>query len=183
MKLTITKPGRVEFPYYMEASGIELKYITLYHVLYNLAKPTQYTTKKGKSVSIPIGYYTYNELRNLMDGEFEIDKKTAKVGYEGVLSGGLKDLIIDDVLYLSPLCLYLYVDEINSSENLLDGKVTKLLATIPLGHIEFGSIATYRPFGDRTKLLRGKRNSLHISIKDEKGNDYTGKFTAEFSVE
>ena len=138
--------------------------------------------KTGKEIVIPPGYYTYKQLQKLMPGDFKFDQQTLKVKIDGVLAGGLKKLIDNDFLYLTPLCLYLYVDGIDTSTNYLDGKRSSLLSVIPIGKTDVGEIFKYQPISNSRKMYNGEINSLNITIQDERGNKYDGKFVVELTL-
>lgn len=180
--LTITKTGRIELEEYIYVRGISLKSVALYFNSYNLATPTVYV-KDRQTTNIPAGYYTFEKLKELIP-DLSFDYNTLKVTYSGTLTGGLKKLIDEQsFIYLTPLSLYVYVERIDGSRNYLNGKRSKLLSIIPVGKTNIGEIFEYQPFNNFKKLYEGNINSLNISIKDEWGNDYKGKFVAEFTLE
>ena len=182
--LTITKTGRVDFDEAIRVSGISLRSITMYQNVYNLTEATVYITTAGKQVDIPPGYYTYQRLRELMNYEFKVHTHTLKVSYEGTLTGGLKKRIDKkDMLYLTPLCLYVYVEGINESTNLLDGKRSDLLSIIPVDDTNVGEIFTHQPQNHFKKMYSNEIRALNVSIRDERGKDYTGKFVAELTLQ
>ena len=111
--LTITKTGRVELDLPINVSTVSLSSITLYLNIYNINEVTRYN-KSGKEVVIQPGYYTLEQLQELVPNGFKFDKNTLKLEVDGVITGGLKKLIENDYLYLTPLCLYLYVQGIDT---------------------------------------------------------------------
>jgi hypothetical protein len=132
---------------------------------------------------IPPGYYTYQQLVAKMVGSFKVHESTLKVSYSGTLTGGLTNLIKDGYLYLTPLSLYLCVEGIDSSKNLLDGKRSNLLSIIPIGKTNIGEIFQYQPVNNYKRMYVGEINDLRVSIVDESGSDYSGKFVAELELQ
>lgn len=180
ISLAITKTGRVDLDTPIRVSSISLTSITLYQHMYNLTEPTVFTARSGKRTVIPPGYYTYEKLRELMHNRFKVHETSLKVHYGGTLTGGLKKLIDDnDFLYLMPLALYIHVKEIDTSKNLLDGKRSDLLATIPVGMTNVGEIFKHQPLNNFKRMYEGEVNAVNVSIRDDRGNDYLGKFVAE----
>lgn len=180
--LTITKTGTIEFEQPIDITEINLNSITLYKNIYNITEVTKYV-KSGKTTVIQPGYYTYEQLQKLMPGDFKFSENTLKVEVKGTLTGGLKKLIDDGYLYLSPLCLYMYVDEIDTSKNYLDGKRSTLLSAIPIGNTDVGEIFNYQPNNNIfKKVYNSCISSLNIKIRDEQGKDYNGKFVAMLTV-
>lgn len=182
--LTITKTGRVELGVPMLVSSICLRSISLYKCMYNLSEPTTYTYN-GKTVEIEPGYYTYNQLLSkLPAGSFRVNRNTFKINTRGVITGGLKKFIEDDYLYLSPLYLYMYVEGLDSSQNFVNGKRSDLLKVIPVGKTNVTEVVEYQPSTEHYKAMyETVRDSLTVTIKDEWGNDYKGKFVAEITLQ
>lgn len=180
--LTITKTGKIELYKPIKIQNVSLKSITLFQTAYNLAATTEYKHPNKEKITIPPGYYTYEELRSKMGGGLKVDPNTLKVAYVGDLTGGLKDLIQDEYIYLTPLSLYLYIDGIDTSKNLLDGKRSSLLSIIPVGKTNVGKIIQYQPFNNRKCTYLDEMSQLNVEIKDEFGNDYKGKFNAELQL-
>lgn len=182
--LTITKTGRIALETPVSVRSISLKSTTLYMNLYNLNEETRYrATGSSEDVVIPPGYYTYEQLQEFMPNGFEFDENTLKVKVRGRLEGGLTKLISDGYLYLTPLCLYVYVDEIDTSQNLFDGKRSSLLTVIPIGNTNVGEIFQYNPLNHFKKMHTGELNSLGIKIENEHGQPYIGKFVAELTLQ
>lgn len=183
--LTIRKAGRCEFDQPINIKQISLSWITLYMKVYNLSESTTYKkSENAQLITIPAGYYTYEELQEKMSGDFKFDKNTLKVSITGTISGGLKKLIEQDSPYLNPLCFYVYVDGIDTSKNWLDGKRSSLLSAIPIGNsVESTEIFTHVPVNNSFKnMSENIYNSLNVTILDEYGKQYTGKFVAELKL-
>jgi hypothetical protein len=180
--LTITKTGRVEFDAPIKDKGISLKSITLFLSIFNLTETT-IMTRGGETYVIEPGYYTYEQIREKLKGHLKIHKTNLQVSYSGTLTGGLVKLIENNRLYLTPLALYLKVDGIDTEKNLLDGKRSNLLSVIPVGSTNVGEIFEYQPEHNYKKMYAGRINSLTVSITDDRGNDYLGKFVAEIQLQ
>ena len=180
--LTFTKTGRVELDAPIKASAISLKSITLFQTMYNLTEETEYTPPNKPKVKIPPGYYTYSQIREKLGDTFQVDENTLEVSFDESLKGGLSKLIKDKLLYLTPLCLYLYVDGIDASKNLLNGKRSDLLSIIPVGKTEFAQIYKYQPIENYKLMYQGEIGSLNISLTDERGNEYKGKLALEIVI-
>ena len=183
--LTIRKSGRCEFDRAINIKQISLSWITLYMKVYNLSESTTYKKDaRTEAVTIPAGYYTYEELQEKMSGDFKFDKNTLKIIITGTVSGGLKKLIEQDSPYLNPLCFYMYIDGIDTSKNWLDGKRSSLLSAIPIGNgVAPNEIFTYVPVNNSFKTMSENiYNSINIVILDEYKKPYTGKFVAELKL-
>jgi hypothetical protein len=150
--------------------------------MYNLTETTTLTTDRRNYV-IPPGYYTYKQLAERMKGNFKVHETTLQVSYNGTLTGGLANVIKNNHLYLTPLALYLRVDGIDTEQNLLDGQRSDLLSIIPIGKTDVGEISTYQPENNYKKMCAGRINSLTVSITDDRGNDYPGKFVAKIQLQ
>lgn len=182
--LIVTETGRLELDTPIKLTTIALKSATLYLHTYNLTEPTTYIKTDSSTIKIPPGYYTYDQLVQLMpEGEFSVDVNTLKVTYKGIISGGLAGMIKNECLYLTPLSLYLRVDCIDSSKNLLNGKRSDILSAIPVGKTNLSEIIEYQPQHYFKSANAGVINSLKISIQDEWGNEYLGKCVIELLLQ
>ena len=179
--LTINKTGRIELDRSVKATSISLKTITLYLSFYNLTEVTSYTYN-GRTTTIQPGYYTYEQLLSKLPGSFKVHQNTLKVSTDATITGGLAKLIENEYLYLTPLCLYLYIDGIDTSKDLWNGKRSNLLSIIPIGRTDVGEIIQHHPTNNYKSMLIGELNSLNVSISDERGNAYPGKFIAELEL-
>ena len=176
--------NNIEFDQPINVSTICLNNIVMYSKFYNLATETIYTPPANaadkSTVKIPPGYYTEEDINTKTREDFDIDYNTLKVKMKGSVTGGLKKIISKNgEIYLTPLCFYLYVDGIDTSKNLLNGKRSKLLSIIPITKDAIGEIISFQTKSYK-KLYGGTRNSLSINIFDEYGKEYNGKFVAEF---
>ena len=91
--------------------------------------------------------------------------------------------LMDSNNYLTAVCLYMYVDEIDTSKNYLDGKRSTLLSAIPIGNTDVGEIFKYQPHNNIFKnMYNNSISNLNIKIKDEQGKDFNGKFVAELTL-
>ncbi len=185
MDLTITKTGRIDFDRPVILKSMSLRNITLYQTMYNITDISRYgNSATGAKATFNPGYYTYDQIKAKIPNDFNFDVNTLKVELNGIIIGSLKDLINkDNILYLTPLSLYMFCDEIDSSKNYLDGKRSNLLAIVPIGKTNVGEIFKHQNMGDSYKSMNANEyNGLQISIKDENGHPYNGKFVAELSL-
>lgn len=162
----------------INANYVRLNYITLYKNMYNMTEPWKSIdpADRSKFVTHPAGYYTYEKLQELIP-DFNFDETTLKTETKGAQLG---KVIENGYLYLSPLCLYLYLDCIDTSVNFLNGKRSTLLTSIPIGNTDVGEIFTYQPSSDNfKKLYSGDINHIRLIIKDENDKPFSGRFTAE----
>jgi hypothetical protein len=152
--------------------------------MYNLTENTIYQVRGENPITLPPGYYTYDEITRKLPAAFKVDSNTLKVKYgSGTISGGLNKLIKDGYLYVAPLCLYMYVDGIDTSKNLLDGKRSNLLSVIPNINTAAGDVLSHQPQSNYKRMHDGEINELSVTIQDERGNDYPGKFIAEILLQ
>ena len=184
VSLTIDKQGRIDFDYPIKAgSNITLDYITLYFKVFNVNEETKVSID-GKTEIYKAGYFDLDLVKEKLGSDNlifdEIDQRV-KFNKPNV-KGGVAKLFDNDYLYITPLVLYVYVDEIDSKENLYNGSRSKLLAMIPVGNKDFGDIIEYK--AERKKIISsdGKLNSINFYIKDHNGKDYKGRFVAELTL-
>lgn len=136
--LTVTKTATIEFEQPIDVNEISLNSITLYKNIYNINEVTKYVAS-GKETIIQPGYYnTYEQLQKIMPNDFNFNENTLEVEVDGTLTGGLKKLINSESVHsgtssgylnLSPLCLYMHVDEIDTSKNLYRGEEINTLVS------------------------------------------------------
>lgn len=183
VSLTINKQGRIDFDYPMKASSnITLDCITLYFNVYNVNEETR-VTSDDQTDRFKAGYFDSDTLKEKLGDNLEIDEITQKAKLNTAkVEGGVVKLLDKNFLYITPLVLYVYVDEINSDQNLLNGQRSKLLAMIPVGNKDFGDIIEYKAKRTKNISTDGKLNSVNFYIKDQNGNDYQGKFVAELTL-
>ena len=178
--ITLNKTGVTPLQVPVDVSAIALKSITLYKTMYNVVTATSYTTAKGDNVAIAPGYYTYTQLQELLKGEFEIDEYSLKAGFVETVPAELARLISNDIIHLSPLCLYLYVDGLDTGCNLRYGERSNLLSVIHLNNSEVGQIIAYSPQSIHfKKMYDNHAHAISIDIRDEWDNPFTGKFEVE----
>ena len=180
--ITITKTGVIEFEEAIGVSGVSLNLITLY-LKYNITEEAVYQPKHtGDSVTIPKGYYTYEQLQKLMPYDFSYNENTLKIEIEGEITGGLTKLVKDGFPYLTPLCLYMYIEGIDTSRNVFNGQRSELLSIIPIGKANVGDLITYKPATNYKKMYKNTYTRLKVHIQDEHGVEYDGKFVAEITL-
>ena len=181
--VTIDSTGYTQFDHPIKAEYISLNYINLYQVAYNIPTDAGHIDSKRNKITIPAGYYTQKELESKLEGNLQINPNTSKVTLKGGLTGGLSKLIEKEHIYITPLGYNIYVDGIDTTNNLYKGKRSSLLTSIPIGKAGFGSMLTYEPQNNIYKKLysNDKIDGINIRITDLYDNDYKQRFIAEFT--
>ena len=153
-----------------------------------------------RTVEVPPGLYGFNQLKEIIEsvgsfGTIEINKNNGLItltvanNQELLLTDGLLSVLglddgrngewIDNGIYIgdSPVnfatrkVLYVHLDQINTTDNIVDGMPSNLLTSIGLGCHSFGDIATIRvEHPEYKRLQNGTISELKITIKDEYGN-------------
>ena len=167
---------------------------------YSVGESVSWRPEGGGAVTkqdIPPGIYNFTQLqdlRNVSNVTLEVSKvnglitATVASGWEVLLTDGLLSLLgLDDGLggqwldagtyegdrpinFASTKTLYLYLEQINTTDNYVDGAPSTLLATVGLGCHSFGDIATVRVGRPDFKCLRGDTvGELKVVIKDDTG--------------
>ena len=148
------------------------------------------------SVDITPGLYGFKRLKEIIEsvggfGTLEVNKENGLVNLtvangqivhmtDGILSIlGLPDrywynegIYIGEhpVNFATKKLLYIYLDQINTNNNIVDGKPTNLLSCIGLDCPSFGSVITKTFEHPEYKLLQnGTINEWKVTIKDENG--------------
>ena len=190
MHVTLTKQGKVEFDDYKRGlTRVRLVSATVYNT-FNVMENSKYTAaKEDRVVEISKGYYSIEDLIELLGGaEVSLDESTLEVIFKGKPEGGLAKLYDDTskLLYLRPNVLYVYLEELDTKDNYLNGKSSNLLSAIYLTNgVGAGDISIYHVNTDAFKKLAttDNLNRLNISIKDKYGNDYMGRFVLDLELD
>lgn len=181
--LIITKTGRIELERAIRVTSVSLKSITLYMSMYNLHEVSTFTYN-NRRVTIQPGYYTYDQLmEKLPRGSFKVHENTLRVSTGGTITGALAKLIKNDYLYLTPLCLYINADVIDTAKNLLNGNRSDVLGMIPIGKTDTMEIIKYKAPDSPKATNDVETNAITFSIQDEWGNEFMGKFIAEILLQ
>ena len=152
------------------------------------------------TVSIPPGLYGFKRFKDIMEsvgdfGTLEVNKENGLVnltvanGQLVYLTDGLLSLLgLDDRLggrwlnegvyigdrpinFSAKKLLYVYLDQINTSNNIIDGTSSNLLSCIGLNCHSYGDINTIHFEHPEYKLLQNSTiNEWKITIKDENDN-------------
>ena len=188
--LNITSNGVIEFENPIKINYISLDCITLYMNIYNIPKIETITKSDGTKITIPSGYYTIQTLQQLTKGVIDFDSISIGIVISGTPSDGLKQIFekkndgtIHYAPYLQPLVLFVHADCIDSKYNLLNGKRSQMLSFVPIGNTNITEILTYTPpVKNLVKADGNEKNRIKIKIKDQFGNDYTGRFIAKLTL-
>jgi len=148
------------------------------------------------AVSITPGLYGFKRLKEIIEsvggfGTLEVNKENGLVNLTvangqlvGMSSGISSILGLPDqnfyfegihigghpVNFATKKLLYIYLDQINTNNNIVDGKPTNLLSCIGLDCPSFGSVITKTFEHPEYKLLQnGTINEWKVTIKDENG--------------
>ena len=177
--VTITKTGIIELDSPIKVSGISLEMITVYLKFYNVAELTTYKPQDSETeINIPPGYYEMEDLITLTNNEIGFDENTLKVLIPGTLTVGSKRITNDNFLYLAPLCLRLYVEGINTTLNLFDGKRSDLLSIILIGTNKIDTTLVYEPKSCYKDMHNSEISYLKVKLEDEYSKEFIGRFNA-----
>lgn len=150
-----------------------------------------------ETLNIPPGLYGFKQLKKILEGT-RLTIKMSRVnglltltvagGLEVLLSDGLLTLLgLDDGLggvwldtgvytgdrpinFATRQILRVYMEEINTAENIVDGAPSTLLTSIGLGCHTFGDINTVRMECPEYKRLRvGTVSELKVTVRDTSG--------------
>ena len=148
----------------------------------------------GKTITIPDGYYDFCTLAKIAFKPFDISAelneanllvtlKFPKPSASYTLSPNLKTMLGFGNLFgkivtgTKPInmgvnkSLYLYLNELNTTENLLNGKPSNLLEIISTERPSYCEIETKEYISHRYKrLMKGFFENLNLSITNEKGD-------------
>ena len=151
------------------------------------------------TIDIPCGKYGFDKFQSIINGEpfgsLTINKENGLINltvanqHEVRMTNGLLDLLgLDDgrgnrwidagiyigdrlVNFATRKLLFIYLDQIDTTSNMVDGNRSTLLTTIGLGCHSYGDIGTVRmEHPEFKKLQNGTIHELKITIKDENGN-------------
>ena len=169
---------------------IGLKSVTYWVGWYNITGRQQLTIKNKKNVLEP-GLYNFNDLRQI----FSYEDITLSANYtngfvtieippskEIELSSGISSLLglkhrrytadkhtghkMIDIAKIKELRVFL--DQINTTNNFLDGKPSTLLGAIPVSNKPFGKVASWQfEFPIFKKLKNGCITELSVRITDQ----------------
>ena len=147
--------------------------------------------QKTGRIEIPDGYYSFQQLADIFQtnnitltanesngiasltssNEFRLSKGLREIlGFDGKkrfaaneTHNGIKN--VDLAIYKS---LYIHLEQLNTSQNYLDGKPSTLLAVIPIENKDFGDIITVRFEHPEYKcLINDTISELTLEIRDE----------------
>lgn len=172
----------------------------------------KYGQSSTETLEIKKGYYNIDDFKNIFekigckfvyDGNSGRIKVTGSENYEvaipeeliyplgldnGVKTGskrlGKNAMITNKVLpKLTPLSLYVYLDELDRDYNLLNGSPSNLLCIVPLkGSLQHGDIISF-DLPDNFKKLAGTNiNKFNFSIKDHEGNNIESDVNLELEL-
>jgi hypothetical protein len=189
MHLTLTKQGRIEFPEYKRGlTKVRLVSATVYNS-FNITETVQYTRNQdSRIITLPKGHYTYEEIvKQIGADEISVNKNTLKVLFSGVLEGGLQNIYDNDtkLLYLRPNALYVYLNQLDTRDNYINGENSDLLSVLYLDNSkDIGDISIYHVNTDMFKKLATteKLNHIDVSIRDAYDKDYTGRFVLNLEL-
>lgn len=164
----------------------------------NVKKDMQITYDGGKTLTVKKGYYNIEHFIDLFEKVgcklqadknnrdlkiLEMEGKAVTIPPELLALFGIKrDSAIagksaveaDHTPHLTPLSLYVYLDELDRDYNLFNGSPSNLLAIIPLKNSpKFGDIVNLEPNSCFKKLAGTNINRLKFTIKDEEGQEMT----------
>ena len=168
---------------------IGLKSITYWIGWYNVTGK-QYLATKSKRIDLEPGLYNFNDLRQIFSDESVILSVNYTNGFvtleipsnkEIELSSGILSLLglkhgrltagkyighkMIDITKTKELRIFL--DQINTTTNFLDGEPSTLLGSIPVSNKPFGQVASCRfEFPIFKKLINGCITELSVRITD-----------------
>jgi hypothetical protein len=172
---------------------IGLKSLTYGVGWYNIIN--EYIQQTGqRRIEIPDGYYSFQQIVNI----FQNNNITLTVNetngipslistHEVKISKGLREMLgfdgkrrfeanethngiknVDLAIYKS---LYIHLEQLNTSQNYLNGMPSTLLAVIPIENKDFGDITTVRfEHPEYKSLINDTISELTLEIRDEKNN-------------
>ena len=164
----------------------------------NVTKDMQITYDGGKTLTVKKGYYNIEHFIDLFEKvgcKLEVDKnngdvkifetegKAVTIPPELLALLGIKHdsaipaksaVIAQHTPHLSPLSLYVYLDELDREYNLFNGSPSNLLAIIPLKNSpKFGDIVNIEERSCFKKLAGTNINRLKFTMKDAEGQELT----------
>ena len=152
----------------------------------------------NNTTEIPPGLYSFTQLKNVIEARkilvIDVNKVNGLItlvvtdGIEVLLTDGLLSLLgLDDGLggqwlkagsyigdravnFADTKILYLYLEQINTTSNIVDGAPSTILTMIGLGCHPFGDIGTLRVEHPEFKQLQhGTITELKITTRDDSG--------------
>ena len=158
----------------------------------------QITYDSGKTLTVKKGYYNIEHFIMLFEKvgcKLEVDKsngdvkiteskgKQVSIPSELLALFGIKhnaaiaanaSVTAQHTPHLTPLNLYVYLDELDRDYNLFNGSPSNLLTIIPLRNSpKFGDIVNLEPNSCFKKLAGTNMNRLSFTIKDADGQELT----------
>jgi hypothetical protein len=146
---------------------------------------------KEKPYQIPSGYYSFQQLVDVFQKSYnislQVDETNGKVVLntprELKISKGLNNMLgFENRRHFQPnensiglksldmaviKSLYIHLEQLNSSDNYLDGSPSKVLAVIPVENKQFGDIISVRfEHPEFKRLTHGAITELKLEVKD-----------------
>jgi len=171
----------------------------MYMTYINIKEDLEITYDNNNKYKVAKGYYSmenFIEIFKKVGCKLEVKKHTGKIKITGAKE---KDVVIPNkILYLlgltsadsdekltlsknvskenvtlpqlTPLNLYVYLDELDREYNLYNGSPSNLLCVLPLKNPMFGDIINIEPRSSFKRLTVLDVNRFKITIKDGDGN-------------
>lgn len=181
-------------PYKLEY--VKLKSITLYMTYKNVEKDFQISYDGGKTLQVKKGHYNIEYFINIFDkvgcklevnkgnGNIKITETNGKavnipaellellgIKHKGVIAAN-RSVTAKQMPHLTPLSIYVYLDQLDREYNLYNGSPSNLLCIIPLkGSMRFGDIVSLEPRSSFKKLSGITTNRFNFTVKDSDGQD------------
>ena len=146
---------------------------------YNVVNEEKITLPDKKEIKVLPGFYSLKDILDLIPIDIEVNKNTGNLTNSQVIfSDGLEKLINSksdkplDMLY-EKRQLSLYLDQLNTYENLVDGVPSDHLHTLNMiGDIEYGKGMKFSPNHLMYKRLKPEIiNELNIKLRDKNNNE------------
>ena len=150
--------------------------------------------KNDTAFKIIDGYYSFEQIANIFNSlniNLSVNGNNGKativtntnftltkglkfmLGFDNVNSFQANKTYIGDksIDFATIKCLYIYLDQINTSQNFLNGAPSTLLAVIPIENKEFGDVVSVRFENPEFKhLSNGTITELNVTVRDENGH-------------
>ena len=158
---------------------------------YNVVNEEKITLPDKKEIKVLPGFYSLKDILNLIPIDIEVNKNTGNLSNSQVIfSDGLEKLINSksdkplDMLGKKRL-LNLYLDKLNTYENLVDGVPSDHLRTLHMvGDIEYGKGMTFTPKHLMYKRLKPEIiNEIDIKLRDKNNNELKSPYPIHVTLD
>lgn len=181
---------------------VKLTSLTMYMTYLNIKEDLEIKYDDDKTYEVKKGYYNIEQFSRIFEKvgcKLEVNKHNGKIKITGTESKNVE--IPGQLLYLlgitsektetkilppneskenlrlpqlSPLSLYVYLDELDREYNLYNGKPSSLLCIIPLhSNPKFGDVVNIEPNSSFKRLAGLSINRFKFTIKDDNGHEIT----------